>query len=122
MHLGQFIKNEVEKRGMTLTHAGKMMNKSGTGVAKDFTKESLTQEVIKAWSKLLDINIFKILADEYEGKTYTEVEEDNEPEIFEDSEEPKKMSPINELPIQVVSVNILIPAEKQEAVLKLLMT
>lgn len=131
MHLGQFIKNEMEKRGMTQTHAGKMMNKTGAAVGKDLEKQSLTQEVIKAWSKLLGINIFRMLADEYEGIPYKN-REDGHPDSFEDSPRPENSLPKEPKPyqagkkskqsesIETVSVSFQITPDKKEALLKLL--
>ncbi len=120
MHLGQFLKNEMEKRGITNVHAGKIMNKTGSGVAKDFTKEQLTQDVIEEWSKFLGINIFKILADEFEGKPYQPSEENQLMTAEEETEERQSTAPSQG--IEILSVNIAVPQDKKEAILQLLMS
>lgn len=121
MHLGNFLRTELERRGITKAHAGRMMNKSGTAIEKDFTKQALHQEVIEGWSKFLGINLFSMIANEFEGKPAYADQTESKPSVVNDSVEPQKMVTIkNE--IEILSINISVPADKQEAFLKLLMT
>lgn len=122
MHVGNFLRAELEKRGITKAHAGRMMNKTGTAIEKDFTKPALHQEVIEGWSKFLGINIFKMIANEFEGKpAYPDLSE-TEPSMVAESSEPIKTSAPEKKEIEILSVNIAVPADKQEAILKLLIS
>lgn len=121
MHLGNFLRTELESRGISKAHAGRMMNKSGTAIEKDFNKEALHQEVIEGWSKFLGINLFKMIANEFEGKpAYADQTESKPSVVKEESDSAKNYAkPKNE--IEILSINIAVPADKQEAFLKLLM-
>lgn len=121
MHIGNFLLSELKKQRITIAEVAKLVNKSDTGVRKDLEKDSLHQSVIESYSKVLGMNIYKVLAADFEGKDYEE-REDKEPEIFADVEEPKKLAKPTVQGIEVLSVNIAVPADKQEALLKLLMS
>lgn len=122
MHIGNYLSSELKKQGISVPEVAKLVNKSDTGVRKDLEKDSLHQSVIEAYSKVLGVNIYKVLAAEYDGTSYQESPESNV-EIFTDSEEPQKMAkPTSASGIEVLSVNISVPADKQEALLKLLMS
>lgn len=120
MHIGNFLSSELKKQRITIAEVAKLVNKSDTGVRKDLEKDSLHQTVIESYAKVLGMNIYRVLAAEYDGKPYEENEEKN-PETVQDSSEPQKItSPTKG--IEVLSVNIAVPADKQEALLKLLMS
>ncbi len=119
MHIGNFIKSELEKRGIPKAHAGRVLNKTGSGIDKDLHKDSLHQEVLTQWSRFLGINLFQLIADDFAGKTYEESKESDVSTVNEDRE---SFTPSLKSDLQVLSVNISVPAEKQEAILKLLMS
>lgn len=122
MHIGNFLLSELKKQRITIADVAKLVNKSDTGVRKDLEKDSLHQTVIEAYSKVLGMNIYKVLAAEYDGISYQE-QTDSKMEVFADSEEPQALAkPTSSTGIEVLSVNIAVPADKQEALLKLLLS
>ena len=122
MHIGNFLLSELKKQRITIAEVAKLVNKSDTGVRKDLEKDSLHQTVIEAYSKVLGMNIYRVLAAEYEGIAYEEGPE-KEAEVFTDSQDPQKLTKPTSTPgIEVLSVNISVPADKQEAFIKLLMS
>lgn len=118
MHLGNFLSDELKKQGKSIADVAKLVNKTDTGVRKDLGKDNLHQSVIEAYSKVLGMNIYRVLADNYEGKPYPETEEKPNPEL-NDSDRPKLEKPEK---IEVLSVNISIPVDKREAFLNLLLS
>lgn len=121
MHIGNFLSSELKKQRISIAEVAKSVNKSDTGVRKDLEKDSLHQSVIEAYSRVLGMNIYRVLAAEYDGKPYEEQEE-KIMETVQDSAEPQKIIAAASKGIEVLSVNIAIPADKQDAFLKLLMS
>jgi hypothetical protein len=119
MHLGNFILQELKKQKKTIAEAAKAVNKTNTGVRKDLAKESLHQSVIETYANFLGLNLYRVLAEVYEGKPYKELV-DREPDEFKE----QPVTPTLQKPEdpEVLSVNISVPAEKREAFLQLLMS
>lgn len=120
MHIGNFLNSELKRQRISIAEVAKAVNKSDTGVRKDLEKDSLHQSVIEAYAKVLDINIYQVLAADFEGKEYTDQPVKSIPEFREENEEGNNTNPAKN--IEVLSVNISVPADKQEALLKLLMS
>jgi hypothetical protein len=118
MHLGNFLSDELKKQGKSIADVAKLVNKTDTGVRKDLGKDNLHQSVIETYSKVLGVNIFRVLADDYEGISYPNIEEKPNPQVG-DTERQKLEKPEK---IEVMSVNISIPADKREAFLNLLLS
>jgi len=117
MHLGKYIEEEVLKQELRIIDVAKKSNKSDTAIRKDFKKEFLHQNVIDAYSKILNINIYELLADELRVKKYdnpvSQNQEVNKPPI-EKLESQKSNYP------ETISVTFEIPNSKREEFLKLL--
>lgn len=120
MHIGNFLSGELKKQRITIAEVAKAVNKSDTGVRKDLEKDSLHQSVIEAYAKVLGMNIYRVLAEDYEGNSYPTPEERPHP-VVSDQDVPSLQS-IPTKGIEVLSVNIAVPSDKQEAFLKLLMS
>jgi len=120
MHIGNFLSSELKKQRITIAEVAKLVNKSDTAVRKDIEKEALHQSVIEAYSRVLGMNIYRVLAQEFEGVTYEEKEE-SPTEFFSEKEKPQELVPPSKN-IEVLSVNISVPADKRQAFLKLLMS
>lgn len=119
MHIGNYLSSELKKQGISVPEVAKLVNKSDTGVRKDLDKDSLHQSVIEAYARVLGINIYRVLAEAYEGKPYPELSESVHAEVNE--EEVQKFQPASK-GIEVLSINLSVPADKQEAFLKLLLS
>ena len=120
MHIGQFISSELKKQRFSVAEVASMMNKTDTGVRKDLNKDSLHQSLIESYSKLLGINIYHVLAQEYDGNPYEE-KDASEAEVSQVSDTPQEVYTAS-TPIEVLSLNISVPTDKREAFLKLLLS
>jgi hypothetical protein len=117
MHLGNFLKIELEKRGLSKAYAGRELNKTGSAIEKDLKKETLHQEVIEQWSKFLDINLFRLLASEFEGSPYS-FQPSPSSQVSEPTEAYQKNSSTQK--IEILSMQIAVPEDKKEQILQLL--
>jgi hypothetical protein len=117
MHLGKFIEEEVVKQELRIIDVAKKSNKSDTAIRKDFKKEFLHQSVINVYSKILNINIYELLADELRVKKY-----DNPVAVNQEVNKPdvEKFQPKNTTYPEVISVIFEIPNSKRDEFLKLL--
>lgn len=120
MHLGNYLENELKKQKISIAEAAKLINKTNTAVRKDLKKESLHTSVIDAFQKLLKVNIYQLLADEMDRNIY------RVPEVATSQElKPKKEKQVSEEPadlsvIDVISLNITVPVDKKDQILKML--
>lgn len=118
MHIGNFLTTEFKKRKISIADIARKVNKSDTGVRKDLEKDSLHQSVIESYSKVLGLNIYAILAEDYDGK---EIDFDGgfeEYSVFNDSVESTYQKKVCE--DNAISITFTVPSSKKEQLIKLL--
>lgn len=117
MHIGKFLNSELIKRKITIADLAKEVNKSDTGVRKDLEKEHLHQSVIEAYSRVLGLNIYAVLAKDFSGD-YEEV--DTESPEYLISKEPVHPYGKRSNPEESISVTFTLPSSKKRQLIKLL--
>ena len=66
IHIGQIIKQELQKKGFTVTWLTKELNCSRSNVYKIFDKPTLDTALLMQISKLLDVDLFQYYSEELE--------------------------------------------------------
>ncbi|WP_057935825.1 hypothetical protein [Algoriphagus resistens] len=120
MHIGTFLKNEAEKQRLSTADIGEMINKTAQAVRGDFKKSELQMAVLESYAKALNINIYQILAAEWEGTPYSD---EGTHTMISKNDRPQLNAPPTDRKLknmETVSVTFQIPAAKKEALLKLL--
>lgn len=118
MHLGIYIENELKNQKISIAEAATFLSKSNTGVRKDFKKESLHSSVIDGFQKLLKVNIYQLLANELDPNIYRVPNLATSQEVKQEKEVSEETADLSV--IDVISLNITVPADKKEQILKLL--
>ena len=66
IHIGRIIKQELQKKGFTVTWLTKELNCSRSNVYKIFDKPTLDTALLMQISKLLDVDFFQYYSEELE--------------------------------------------------------
>lgn len=121
MHLGEFLRNVLNKNRYSLGEVASMVNKSLSGVKKDLEKEKLAMPVLESYAKALHINLYELLALEWAESHGTGTLTTQEKNIASEPErEPYEVKKsINEE--NAVSVTLTLTGEKKDEILKILL-
>lgn len=90
-HIGQKIKEVLEKRGISKTELGKRLNMTSTNVHKIFKRETVDTGLLQKISEALDYDFFQ----QYASPALQTFNEDKE--VYKTGTAPAKISYINEL-------------------------
>lgn len=120
MHLGKFLENELKRQRISIAEAALLVGKSDTAVRKDLKKAGLHSGVIESFQKILKVNIYQLLADEMDGNIYRVPEVTTAKELKPKQEKEVSKEPADLSVIDVISLNITVPVDKKEQILKML--
>jgi len=75
MHIGNYLREMAKIQRLSVAEISQLVNKSDMGVRKDFAKPKLHMDVVEAYAKALNFNVYEVLSKNWEGM---EVEEPTE--------------------------------------------
>lgn len=110
-HIGELIEKEVSKSGLTPPAFAELVNMTPVGFRKIFSKSTIQAELIESISKALGKNLFKMLAENY----------DHDQGIKSEIHEPISGHGKSVISEGRFSLNIEIPEDKKEELLKLIL-
>lgn len=113
-HIGELVEKEVAKSGMTPPTFADLVNMTPVGFRKIFGKSTIQAELIESISKALGINLFRILADNFD-RDHETGNQLNEPVATY-----RKSGSNGTISEGKFSLNIEVPEEKRSELIKLI--
>jgi transcriptional regulator with XRE-family HTH domain len=118
MHIGNFLKDVLKRKRYNMSQIAEKVNKSPAGVKKDLEKDKLSMAVLETYADVLDINIYALLANEW-NKTHDHQEQ--EAPVATEIKKSATLKKLVEKADEEIYVTINLRGKKKDSILKILL-
>jgi hypothetical protein len=120
MHIGNYLRELAKKQRLTVAEISQLVNKSDMGVRKDFAKPKLHMDVVEAYAKALDFNIYEVLSQNWSGIEVSEPSEEYSRPKVADEERTEQIKQEAALSGEMVTLSFQVDLSKAARFIELL--